>query len=1257
MSGIDNHDRNEYITTAEALALFRKLQLEEQNQRDEGLHGAELPLEISEYLDGTPAYELKEEFKRFKRQIAKYKNDNWNRPEQINKELIPELKKWKIDTFQVVSSIYKYSDNTRAQARASTEIYTQLQYLQQKVHFDNDEDREIFEGAIDQAAKLATFGFGQAKFQDNDAKELATKALRVPASLKHLEKTQDEDRVTTINNNKPKADRLEEEDIEETNAVTPDRSRDHLEEIFTKEGKVVGTISPLPATPTIPPTPINKLRSVWATEDSASLCTITTNSTTFTTTNTTNKTKTTSTTNTTNTTNTTTTTELLRSPGWNSSGGPFSPILQKLGEDRTTPMAIEDHQGGVPHSICQITQPMAIDENGNSLKGTRRNKLSGTKIFNRRNHRRRSRPKIKRIPVKILYPTGSNQETPNPGLSQDQSLYTGRTFQNGRRPGSTRSYRTWRFHGKARFTRRVHSNSYPPCFKTIFSLRKPRKALPIQVTQFWFKRRTQNILQNSSLCNRTVKKTGYPARLLSGRYLYPITRRSRISKDSQEGNQPSRVTRFHHQPKEKLTYTISRTRISGIRIQHQIDADQGPRSQDPQLDATIETSITTNNEVVSLGGQLTREDHGNVTSGGRSPIAYQTFTEVLIQEPTSTSLQLGKPMPIVPTGDRGTTMVADILNQEERPTDSPDPIEETSNNHNDRQLRHGLGSELQFHTDVRVLDCCRKDVVNQRKRTDGHLFCSEITRPKFSKLYDKGFNRQQNIHQIHDKGRRYSLSTPTGLCSENPGLVQHVQSECDIPTYQGSRQCGGGPTFTNQETFVREHDPEKIFQDDSITLGTPGHRHVCVASKYTTTKILESEARSSSDGDGCISPTVAHDRVICLPTLEVDSTSTAVDKEKEDTTNSSSDTLVADTILVSDVAGNDETMSTDFSQAECKNDTSRMAVIRRIQQNEGLSQETMQFLGDAQRSGTQRTYDTGWNKWVTWCEKKQFDYAEYNVQHVLEFLIDHQHFSTQHLNTIRSAIASVFKYTHPDDEPIALQPLIQDFFSSKRNKPVPIPADHKFKTWDIDIVIHYIKNQYSDNQMISLTHLQQKTIVLICIATMARPRSDVGKLLYQDVRLQTDDQGELLGANIHFRLSKESQLKSCTLGVIEDTTICPVHTLSAFVKRTENLRDSLPTDHTLFLAYIEDNLKRCGVRASTVANWVKDMMKKAGIDTTKYGPHSIRSAASTKAIEKGHTIEEVKEHANWSRILGRSNFEFNFFNGKPYHIGSRSGGN
>jgi site-specific recombinase XerD len=65
--------------------------------------------------------------------------------------------------------------------------------------------------------------------------------------------------------------------------------------------------------------------------------------------------------------------------------------------------------------------------------------------------------------------------------------------------------------------------------------------------------------------------------------------------------------------------------------------------------------------------------------------------------------------------------------------------------------------------------------------------------------------------------------------------------------------------------------------------------------------------------------------------------------------------------------------------------------------------------------------------------------------------------------------------------------------------------------------------------------------------------------------------------------------------------------------------------------FIEDESKVCSARSSTVANWVKETMKNAGVDTKLYGPHSIRSASSTKAVERGYTIEEVKEHANWSR--------------------------
>lgn len=41
-------------------------------------------------------------------------------------------------------------------------------------------------------------------------------------------------------------------------------------------------------------------------------------------------------------------------------------------------------------------------------------------------------------------------------------------------------------------------------------------------------------------------------------------------------------------------------------------------------------------------------------------------------------------------------------------------------------------------------------------------------------------------------------------------------------------------------------------------------------------------------------------------------------------------------------------------------------------------------------------------------------------------------------------------------------------------------------------------------------------------------------------------------------------------------------------------------------------------------------MAKAGIDTSIYTAHSFRSASSTKAVQQGHTIQSVKQHANWS---------------------------
>ena len=128
---------------------------------------------------------------------------------------------------------------------------------------------------------------------------------------------------------------------------------------------------------------------------------------------------------------------------------------------------------------------------------------------------------------------------------------------------------------------------------------------------------------------------------------------------------------------------------------------------------------------------------------------------------------------------------------------------------------------------------------------------------------------------------------------------------------------------------------------------------------------------------------------------------------------------------------------------------------------------------------------------------------------------------------------------------------------------------------------------------------------------------------------------------IHARTPKESQVKSVTLGTIEDADLCPVKTTYSFVTKTAHLREGMPDDHTLFLAYIDSPQKLpMSVRPTTVANWVKEALGKAGINTKDYQAHSVRAASSTKAVELGHSIQEVKKHANWS--LNSNTFE-NFY--------------
>ena len=94
--------------------------------------------------------------------------------------------------------------------------------------------------------------------------------------------------------------------------------------------------------------------------------------------------------------------------------------------------------------------------------------------------------------------------------------------------------------------------------------------------------------------------------------------------------------------------------------------------------------------------------------------------------------------------------------------------------------------------------------------------------------------------------------------------------------------------------------------------------------------------------------------------------------------------------------------------------------------------------------------------------------------------------------------------------------------------------------------------------------------------------------------------------------------------------LCFCINLKVYIERT---KASPPTKsgskNYLVLSYI----KPCGpVTSTTLARWVKSTLAQAGIDTTNFKAHSLRSASSSAAYEAGAALPDIMEAADWSTV-------------------------
>ena len=90
--------------------------------------------------------------------------------------------------------------------------------------------------------------------------------------------------------------------------------------------------------------------------------------------------------------------------------------------------------------------------------------------------------------------------------------------------------------------------------------------------------------------------------------------------------------------------------------------------------------------------------------------------------------------------------------------------------------------------------------------------------------------------------------------------------------------------------------------------------------------------------------------------------------------------------------------------------------------------------------------------------------------------------------------------------------------------------------------------------------------------------------------------------------------------------------ISEYLARTELSREYYckAEGHRPSAMFISNNKPYQPVKPCTLAKWLLVAMERAGINTTTYKAHSVRSASATDLRNKGMSLAQVLERGNWS---------------------------
>ena len=288
-------------------------------------------------------------------------------------------------------------------------------------------------------------------------------------------------------------------------------------------------------------------------------------------------------------------------------------------------------------------------------------------------------------------------------------------------------------------------------------------------------------------------------------------------------------------------------------------------------------------------------------------------------------------------------------------------------------------------------------------------------------------------------------------------------------------------------------------------------------------------------------------------------------------------------------------------------------------QKSGLPERSCRIILQSWSEGTKQQYSTYIRKWNNFTDRESCDPLRPLDSQLIKFLQElyDEGLGYSTINTVKSAVLALMSCSsHNMTESKRLDRFMKGLAFAR-------PSHAKYSdTWDPDVVLKHIASLPS-NSKLSLSLLTKKLAMLAALISGQRAQT-LHSLQIDTMVMSRECACFTVTKRLKTTTAKSKPTVVHFARFRKNDQICVLRCLRSYLERTKELRKQ--DEKALFLT----TQKPFNPAArDTVRNWIKQMMKLAGIDVNSYTVHSSRAASTSKAANS-LPLNSIMKAAGWS---------------------------